>query len=157
MTVVLRYSDNGKKWTNVTPKDLPPGGRVQYIDASPHRKGSAYFAVYRWLLGAINLHLPHQRLRQHLDQANRRQERHPADWAHARGARNPDREGLLYAGTSLGCYLLDSGAHGSRFREPAERTRVRHQSSSQGLDCSTQGQSDLDPRQSTSRISSRRR
>ena len=43
--------DNGKTWTNVTPKDLPPGGRVQWIDASPHRRGSAYFAVYRYLLG----------------------------------------------------------------------------------------------------------
>ena len=43
--------DNGKTWTNVTPKDLPPGGRVQYIDASPHRKGSALLRVYRYLLG----------------------------------------------------------------------------------------------------------
>jgi hypothetical protein len=33
---------NGKTWTNVTPKDLPEGGRVQYIVPSPHRKGSAY-------------------------------------------------------------------------------------------------------------------
>ena len=39
--------DNGKTWTNVTPKDLPAGGRVQYIEPSPHRKGSAYYAVYR--------------------------------------------------------------------------------------------------------------
>ncbi len=43
--------DNGKTWTNVTPKDLPPGGRVQWIEASPHRRGSAYYAVYRYLLG----------------------------------------------------------------------------------------------------------
>ena len=43
--------DNGKTWTNVTPKDLQPGGRVQCIDASPHRRGSAYYAVYRYLLG----------------------------------------------------------------------------------------------------------
>ena len=43
--------DNGKSWTNVTPKDLPTGGRVAFIDASPHRKGSAYYAVYRYLLG----------------------------------------------------------------------------------------------------------
>ena len=27
------------------------GGRVQYIETSPHRKGSAYYAVYRYLLG----------------------------------------------------------------------------------------------------------
>ena len=63
--------DNGKKWTNVTPKDLPSGGRVQYIEASPHRKGSAYFAVYRWLLGDYQaLHLPHRRLWQHMDQVD---------------------------------------------------------------------------------------
>jgi len=43
--------NNGKTWSNITPKDLPPGGRVQFIEASPHRKGSAYYAVYRWLLG----------------------------------------------------------------------------------------------------------
>ena len=24
---------------------------MQYIEASPHRRGSAYFAVYRYLLG----------------------------------------------------------------------------------------------------------
>ena len=41
--------DNGKTWDNVTPKDLPPGGRVQNIEASPIRKGSAYIAVYRFL------------------------------------------------------------------------------------------------------------
>ncbi|MBE3072537.1 MAG: hypothetical protein IMZ67_06135, partial [Acidobacteria bacterium] len=43
--------DDGKTWVKVTPKDLPPGGRVQYIEASPHRKGSAYYAAYRYLLG----------------------------------------------------------------------------------------------------------
>ncbi|HMA23307.1 MAG TPA: hypothetical protein VKP00_04920, partial [Gemmatimonadaceae bacterium] len=43
--------DNGKTWTNITPKGLPTGGRVQYIETSPHRKGSAYYAVYRYLLG----------------------------------------------------------------------------------------------------------
>ena len=39
--------DNGKTWKNVTPPDLPPGGRVQNIEPSPHRKGAAYIAVYR--------------------------------------------------------------------------------------------------------------
>ena len=31
--------DDGKTWTNVTPKDLPEGGRVAFIDVSPHRRG----------------------------------------------------------------------------------------------------------------------
>ena len=29
--------DDGKTWTNVTPKDMPPGGRIQNIEPSPHR------------------------------------------------------------------------------------------------------------------------
>ncbi|AHG91992.1 glycosyl hydrolase BNR repeat-containing protein [Gemmatirosa kalamazoonensis] len=32
--------DNGATWTNVTPKDLPPGGRVQTVEPSPHRPGA---------------------------------------------------------------------------------------------------------------------
>jgi photosystem II stability/assembly factor-like uncharacterized protein len=40
--------DAGKTWTNVTPKDLV-GARIQNIDDSPHRKGSAYIAAYRFL------------------------------------------------------------------------------------------------------------
>src|SRR5574337_849023 len=43
--------DDGKTWTNVMPKGLPPGGRVQYLEPSPHRAGSAYIAVYRYLMG----------------------------------------------------------------------------------------------------------
>ena len=43
--------DGGRTWTNVTPQDLPPGGRVQNIDPSPHRAGTAYVAVLRYLLG----------------------------------------------------------------------------------------------------------
>ena len=41
--------DGGKNWKNVTPKDLPPGGRIQNIDASAHQPGRAYIAAYRFL------------------------------------------------------------------------------------------------------------
>src|SRR5687768_14199617 len=43
--------DNGKTWTNVTPRDMPRGCRVATIDPSPHRRGSAYYASYCYLLG----------------------------------------------------------------------------------------------------------
>jgi photosystem II stability/assembly factor-like uncharacterized protein len=33
--------DDGRTWTRVTPNDLPPGGRVQNIEPSPHRAGAA--------------------------------------------------------------------------------------------------------------------
>jgi hypothetical protein len=43
--------DDGKTWANVTPKGLPPFGRVQNVEPSPHRAGTAYAAVYHYLLG----------------------------------------------------------------------------------------------------------
>src|SRR5690606_25957867 len=42
--------DGGKSWQNVTPPDMPPLGRVQNIDVSPHTPGKAYYAYYRWLV-----------------------------------------------------------------------------------------------------------
>ena len=79
--------DNGKTWTNITPKDLPTGGRVAWIDASPHRRGSAYYAVYRYLLGDYApVHLQDGRLRRDVEAADRRQERHSRRLADARRA-----------------------------------------------------------------------
>ncbi|HEX8243824.1 MAG TPA: hypothetical protein VF541_10020, partial [Longimicrobium sp.] len=43
--------DGGRTWADVTPRGLPPGGRVQTVEASPHRRGGAYVAVLRYLLG----------------------------------------------------------------------------------------------------------
>jgi photosystem II stability/assembly factor-like uncharacterized protein len=41
--------NNGGSWTNVTPRGLPAGGRVQTVEPSPHRAGSAYVAVHRYM------------------------------------------------------------------------------------------------------------
>ena len=40
--------DNGKTWKNVTPKDLV-GARIQTVEDSPHMKGRAYIAAYRFM------------------------------------------------------------------------------------------------------------
>ncbi len=40
--------DNGKSWKNVTPKDLV-GARIQTVEDSPHMKGRAYIAGYRFM------------------------------------------------------------------------------------------------------------
>jgi len=134
--------DNGKKWTNVTPKDLPSGGRVQYIEASPHRKGSAYFAVYRWLLGDYQPYIYRTddygmtwtRL---TDGKNGI----PADWPTRVVREDPDREGLLYAGTEFGLFLsFDNGAHWQPFQlnlpnVPVSDIKVHHKD----LIVSTQG------------------
>src|SRR6202163_3551499 len=39
--------DEGKTWSNVTPKDMPEWGRVSQIDPSPFDAGTAYVAVDR--------------------------------------------------------------------------------------------------------------
>ena len=110
--------DNGKSWSNITPKDLPPGGRVQYIDPSPHRKGSAYFAVYRWLLGDYQPYI------YRTDDYGKTWVRLsdgkngiPADWPARVVREDPDREGLLYAGTEFGIFIsLDNGGHWQSFQ-----------------------------------------
>jgi photosystem II stability/assembly factor-like uncharacterized protein len=105
--------NNGRTWTTITPKDLAPGGRVQYIEASPHRRGSAYFAVYRYLLGDFEPYI------YRTDDYGRTWTRLttgkngiPEDWPARVVREDPDREGLLYAGTEFGLFIsFDNGAH----------------------------------------------
>ncbi len=134
--------DNGKKWTNVTPKDLPSGGRVQYIEASPHRKGSAYFAVYRWLLGDYHPYI--YRTDNYGSTWTRLTDGKngiPADWPTRVVREDPDREGLLYAGTEFGMFVsFDNGAHWQPFQlnlpnVPVSDIKVHHKD----LVVSTQG------------------
>ena len=49
--------DNGKTWTNVTPKDLPEGGRVQYIDVVATSQGLGVLrrvSLSAWRLPAVH-------------------------------------------------------------------------------------------------------
>ena len=134
--------DNGKNWTKVTPKDLPEGGRVQYIDPSPHRKGSAYFAVYRWLLGDYQPYIYStddygKTWKRLTDGTNGI----PADWPTRVVREDPNREGLLYAGTEFGMFIsFDNGAHWQSFQlnlpnVPVTDIKVHHND----LIVSTQG------------------
>jgi photosystem II stability/assembly factor-like uncharacterized protein len=112
--------DNGKTWTNITPKDLPdgPGGRVQFIEASPHRKGSAYYAMYRYLLGDYQPYV------YRTDDYGRTWTRLtdgkngvPADWPTRVVREDPNREGLLYLGTEFGMFVsFDNGARWQPFQ-----------------------------------------
>ena len=40
--------DGGKKWTDITPKDLPKNSVVAIIDESKHTPGTAYVAAFRY-------------------------------------------------------------------------------------------------------------
>jgi photosystem II stability/assembly factor-like uncharacterized protein len=110
--------DNGKTWTNVTPKDLPSGGRVQYIDPSPHRKGSAYYAVYRWLLGDYQPYIYRtDNYGKTWTRLTNGKNGVPEDWPTRVVREDPNREGLLYAGTEFGMFIsFDNGAHWQSFQ-----------------------------------------
>ena len=104
--------DNGKTWKNVTPRDLAPGGRVQNIGASPRRKGSADIAVYRYLrehdlkpyiYATTDYGATWTRL---TDGTNGIPNDHPTRVVRE----DPERDGLLYAGTEFGFFVsFDNG------------------------------------------------
>ncbi|MEO7520749.1 MAG: hypothetical protein ABIW79_02925, partial [Gemmatimonas sp.] len=110
--------DNGKTWTNITPKDLGWGGRVAWIEASPHRRGSAYYAVYRYLLGDYAPYIYRtddygKTFKLLTDGSNGI----PKDWPTRVVREDPSREGLLYAGTEFGMFIsFDNGAHWQSFQ-----------------------------------------
>ena len=110
--------DNGASWSNVTPSALPRGGRVQTVEASPHRPGSAYIAVLRYMFDDWTPHI------YRTDDFGR-------TWTHLTGPgsgfpqdqptrvvrEDPDREGLLYAGTEFGAFIsFDNGASWQTFQ-----------------------------------------
>ncbi|WP_206362036.1 WD40/YVTN/BNR-like repeat-containing protein [Sphingomonas montana] len=105
--------DDGKTWRNVTPKGLPPGGRVQNIEPGVRAPGTAYVAIYRYLMGDFAPYLYAT-------------DNYGKSWKRLADGRNgiaaneptrviredPERPGLLYAGTEFGMYAsFDSGAH----------------------------------------------
>ena len=110
--------DGGRHWTRVTPADLPPGGRVQNIEPSPHRAGAAYIAVLRYQLGDFRPYLyatedygAHWRLLSGEGSGI------PMDAPTRVVREDPARAGLLYAGTEFGMYLsFDDGTHWHPFQ-----------------------------------------
>ena len=111
--------DAGKSWQNVTPKGLPPGGRVQNIEPGVRDPGTAYAAIYRYLMGDF---APYIYATKDFGRT----------WTRLTDGRNgiaadeptrvvredPERPGLLYAGTEFGLYLsFDSGKRWQSFQQ----------------------------------------
>lgn len=104
--------DGGATWTDVTPADLPPDGRVQTIEVSPHDPAKAYLAVLRYMLDDWSPRIyrtdDYGRTWTRLTTGqNGIPEDHPTRVVRE----DPDREGLLYAGTEFGVFVsFDEGA-----------------------------------------------
>ena len=142
--LVFVTRDDAQTWTNVTPAGLPPGARVQNIEPSPHRAATAYVAIYRYLLGDFAPYIY-------------RTDDFGKSWTRLTDGSNgiaadeptrvvredPDRPGLLYAGTEFGIYIsFDNGVHWQSFQmnlpiTPVTDIKIAHQD----LVLSTQGRS----------------
>ncbi len=134
--------DGGKTWTNITPKGLPPGGRVQNIEPGVRNAGTAYVAIHRYLLGDFAPYIY-------------RTDDFGKTWTKLTDGKNgiaadeptrvvredPERPGLLYAGTEFGVYVsFDRGATWQSFQNDLPATPVTDMRLAHGdLVLSTQG------------------
>lgn len=102
--------DSGESWSDVTPPDMPAHTRVMSIDVSPHDGSTAYVAGIRYEMGDRSPYAW-------------RTNDYGASWTKivdgiAPGdfvrvlREDPNRKGLLYAGTEHGVYVsFDDGAY----------------------------------------------
>ncbi len=110
--------DNGATWQNITPDNMPAEGTVNMVDLSKSKKGRATIAVYRYRDNDF---------KPYIFQTND----YGQSWRLLTNGRNgipsdhfvrvvredPDREGLLYAGTEFGMYIsFDDGANWQPFQ-----------------------------------------
>jgi photosystem II stability/assembly factor-like uncharacterized protein len=110
--------NGGESWDNVTPKKLGPFGRVQTIEVSPHDPAKAYAAVLRYQLGDFE---PYAFRTTDYGKSWTRittgKNGIPVDYPIRVVREDPDREGLLYAGTEFGMFLsFDDGKHWQTFQ-----------------------------------------
>ena len=116
--------DNGKNWSNVTPRDMAHFTRVSIVELSHFDAGTAYVAGNRYQVDDLRPYLwkttDYGRTWSRIDAGI------PAG-AYTRTIReDPVRRGLLYAGTETGIwYSSDDGAHWRALQLNLPRGSVR--------------------------------
>ncbi len=95
--------NSGETWSNVTPNDMPDFGRVSQIDASSFDSGRAYISVRKPLLDDFNAYI--WRTNDYGESWTKIVDGIP-NGAFVHVVReDPNRDGLLYAGTNRGVYI----------------------------------------------------
>lgn len=108
--------NGGKSWKKVTPAGLPPGGRVDAVEPSPHRASKAYVAVLRFQLGDWAPYI--YKTQDYGKTWKAITEGIPGDYPVRVIREDPDREGLLYAGTEFGLFVsFDDGENWQAFQQ----------------------------------------
>ena len=117
--VVSVTNDRGKTWKNVTPKNLPKGGRVESIEPSHFKQGKAYIAVDRHLLGDDKPYIyKTTNFGESWDLLTTASNGIPSDFTTRVMREDPVREGLLYAGTEFGMFVsFNDGKTWGKFQQ----------------------------------------
>lgn len=107
--------DGGKNWTNVTPKDMPEWIQINSIEASPHDPAKAYVAATMY---KSDDHRPYLYKTTDYGKTWKKIVNGIPDSAFTRVIReDPNKKGLLFAGTETGLYLsTDDGESWSQFQ-----------------------------------------
>jgi photosystem II stability/assembly factor-like uncharacterized protein len=118
--------DGGKTWKDVTPARMPARGTVNMIELSAHSPGRAFIVVYRYRENDFKPYIF-------------RTNDYGGSWDLLTDGKNgippthfvrvaredPDRKGLLYAGSEFGMYVsFDEGAHWQRLQNNLPVTPV---------------------------------
>ena len=109
--------DGGKNWENVTP-NMPKGGRVDAVEPSPHDPAKAYVAVLRYLLGDDKPYIykteDYGKTWTLLTDGTNGI---PGDFPTLVVREDPEKEGVLYAGTQFGLFIsLNDGETWTPFK-----------------------------------------
>ena len=136
--------DNGENWTDITPSQMPEWGQVNSIELSSHDPGRAFIAVTRYKFDDFQPYIF-------------RTDDYGASWQLLTSGSNgipkdhfvrvvredPDRQGLLYAGTEFGLYVsFDEGSHWQSLQQNLPITPITDMAiTQQDLVVATQGRS----------------
>ncbi|MFT4567018.1 MAG: hypothetical protein ACI9FN_001981, partial [Saprospiraceae bacterium] len=133
--------DGGTNWTDVTPRGLPKGGRVDAIEPSPHNPAKAYAAILLYQLGdwkpylykTVNYGKSWKLITNGI----------PTDYPCRVLREDPDQEGHLFAGTEYGLFIsLDDGDNWKAFQQNLPVTPITDMKIHRGdLVLSTMGRS----------------
>jgi len=116
--------DGGKNWQNVTPPELTPWSKLAQMDASHFETNTAYAAVNRFRLNDLHPYI----YRTH-DAGKSWQEivtGLPDDEPVNTVREDPERKGLLFAGTERSVYVsFDDGNHWQSLQQNLPATSIR--------------------------------
>ena len=120
MTGPVYVSRNGgKKWNQVTPEELAPGGRVDCVEPSFHKNGKAFITILRYQLDDWKPYIfKTENFGRRWELLTDGLNGIPADYPVRVVREDPEQEGLLFAGTEYGLFIsMDDGNNWHPFQQ----------------------------------------